>query len=128
MAQTLVNIGSPYEVNWTQPANPLTANTFVFGPVTRSTKLLLAQAFYTSASSTSASIALVHDPATGPVGTGSIIGSNVLLSTVASAGTANAWTLVGSTQLVAGDWLAIAVTGSTGTMGKLQISIQAMPN
>lgn len=127
MAQTLVNIGTPYEGGYTFiSATAIPANTVVFGPVTRSTLLLSAQVYFGSASSQSASIDLLHDPTGGPAGTGSIICSATLIS---AGGTFNSsLPLVGSLQLNPGDWVTLGCIGSAVAVGQLKVTIQAVPN
>lgn len=102
------------------------ANVVVFGPVTRSTLLLSAQVYFGSASATSASIQLLHDPTGGPAGTGSIINSATLIS---AGGTFNSsLVLVGSTQLNPGDWVTLGIIGSSSAVGQFKLTFQAIPN
>lgn len=126
MGQTLVTIASPYEVQWVAASGPLAANTAVVGPVTRSCKVASVQFIFNSQATQSGSVQLIHDPGTGPLGTGSVIGS-ALLITQSQAG-AITWAVTGSLQMVSGDMLTLQVTGSSVGLGAARLAVQIVPN
>lgn len=128
IAQTLVNIGNPYEDHRIIASTPVPANQVIFGPVTRSTLLLSCQLYWGSASSQSAGISLIHDPSTGPVGTGSAITGSAILINASGATVAYNWALTGSLQLNPGDWVSMNVLGSAVATGQVAVTIQALPN
>lgn len=122
------SIATPYEGQFITASAPIAANTVCFGPVTRSTLILAAQLYWGTLATQSGGIAIIHDPSTGPAGTGSsIVGSALLIST-SGAGAAFNWALTGSTQMNPGDWLTLQVTGSSVGLSQLRLTIQALPN
>lgn len=126
MAQTLVNVATPYDIQFNSLVAAPLASQCIFGPVTRSCVILAAEGVWRTNAAISASIALFHDPTAGPVGTGSsIVGSGLLVN--ASAGTPFSWALTGSTTLVPGDFVSLIITGSSGAFAGLNLTLNVQP-